>query len=253
MGEVIRYIGFFVAAIIIAFAVLFSDSFVDRGSSYIIQSVFKAEDYKYWKKIDGSFFCQESSEQIESLRDAFLTEIQGEKVNIVYLTNVDVIQCSRYLEEIALKFQDFGVFFAIDLEKNFNSSSLFQNDFTVFNAENYISKFKDYSAAAGWISYIVVDDKSESMTFLERRQFLSLLRDVFTKSFIGFRFDNIVKPTPEMTHPLRKNTSWNQFEPKDEDGDFIISAFPVNELRRTAIYSENLAAITLGTDGQFLN
>ena len=59
-------------------------------------------------------------------------------------------------------------------------------------------------------------------------------------SFVGFRFQNNLRPTPENNHPIRNNVSWNEFVPKEDDGDFIITSFPVTGFKRTQVFTENI-------------
>lgn len=252
MGEVIRYISFIVVITLLGFSTLFADTFFQKNASYIIQPVLRDNNYKYWTEIDGSFFCQEDSPETELVQNQLLSKIPGSKANIIYFKKVDLIQCSRYLEKIQAKIQKYRVLIAISLDIDFKSSQLFTDNFKKFNPSEYLNKFKNYSKDTNWVSYIVVDDKDEAMTFNERREFQSGLRDNFPKSFIGFKFSSQIKPTPQMTHPMRETVAWNNFLPKDDDGDFIITDFPVDSFKRTQVFAQSPSAISPNCDGQFI-
>ncbi len=251
MGEVLRYFIFIIIGLVVIFCVLFSDVYANSERTFLFQKIFKEDNYKYWTKLDGSIFCSEPVDTDSEYKRLQIIRSISFKVDIVYLTGVDLTQCAKYLPSFTETFHYYGLLIALDLEKEFSVKKIFSENFTEIKSEEYVRKFEDYSKASEWVSYIVVDNVIDGMTYSERRSLQVHLRDIFYKSFIGFRFTNTVKPTPEQKHPYRSNVSWNDFLPRDDDGDFVIVNFPVGDFRRTFIYSEEIT-ITSNIDGQFL-
>lgn len=248
MSIILRYILFIILAASLFTGILFADTLRGNDKTFIVQKLFKQENFKYWAKLDGSSFCSKDFNYSDSTP---FSKYVGTKVNVIYLTGVDIKSCAEFIPKLADNFHFYGIQVALDLDAKFETKSVLAEDNSL-KITDYLNQFKSLNSSSEWISYIVIDNVIQGLTFTERRSFQSELRDIFKKSFIGFRFTNDVSPTPDMKHPLRTSIDWNEFLPRDDDGDFVITTFPVGNFKRTSIISENIIAATDDVDGQFV-
>src|SRR5688500_8280765 len=71
---------------------------VSKSTAYI-KPVYSLNNYKYWAKEDGKPYC--FPENREELHKDFknLDKYTGKKVNIIYLQNVDIVDCKDEIQE----------------------------------------------------------------------------------------------------------------------------------------------------------
>lgn len=204
----------------------------------IIRPAIDAKSYKKWAKIDGTLFCKDFIDNDQSPYQK-LQKIVDSKVDIVYLTGVDVLSCKQYIQEISSIFHKYGLSLAMNIDSNPDIKAIKGDDLSGLNLDYYTSKLKDTNGITRFVSYLVFDDALSYFTYSERRQIQSHLRDIYTRSFIGFRFIKSVTPTLDNKNPNR-NIDWNEFLPKDDDGDFVITSIPVSGFKRTSVFTEDI-------------
>ena len=234
----------------IVFSILFADSFSLKDQKSYIRPVFKIKDYKYWKQVEGSEFCTSNALSVSKLISE-VTKVAATKTNVIYFTKTDILACKEYLPAIAEIVHDFGILIAMDLENNVDSSTYFSSNGNV-NLAYFTDKFKDSGSMSEWISYFVFNNAMDRLTFEERKQIRATLRDIFPKSFIGYRFNPTFGPTPENTNPNRVEKQWQDFLPQDDDGDFIITTLPVQGFKRTLVFAENRDVLNDTCSGEFI-
>lgn len=236
---------------LILFSVLLADSTFFHKDKFLIRPAFKSLDYKYWSKLDAKSYCANEPESTSKFL-AKVTEIAATKTNVLYLTNTDILACKDSLPGFADIAQSFGILLAMNLlESGIDSNAYFDESGTL-KLSYFTDKFKDQGSISEWVSYFVFDNAMEKLTFSERQLIRVELRNIFRKSFIGFRFDPKFGPTPENTNPNRKEKQWDEFLPKDDDGDFIITTLPVKDFKRTLVFAEDRKVITELSSGEFL-
>lgn len=208
-------------------------------SKTIIRPAIDTKEYKLWVKVDGKDFCRDKDLSINKSPYDILGKLVDSKVDIVYLENVDILNCINYIQEISIKLHNYGLLLAMNIDLNFDVKNVLGENYSSFDSDYFTKRLDATKDAANWVSYFVFDDSKSLFTFNERRAIQSKLRAIYINSFIGFRFQNHVKPTPANTHPER-NINWEEFTPKEDDGDFIITPIAVSGFKRTQVFTENL-------------
>jgi hypothetical protein len=181
-----------------------------------------------------------------------LESYSNTKTNVVYFQNVDLLECSDYIKQIAEQFHKYNLEIAFNLETKIEREKVFNADFTVINENYFKDKFQKTVFINDWVDYIVFDDAMQFMTFDERRHSQVLLRDIFPKPYLGFRFTKAENSNPDSTHAIRSDKTMKEFLPRDDDGDFIITSISYPKLKRTMIFIEDLSLDRIGADGEFL-
>lgn len=220
------------------FTLVFINSDFPTSKRSVIRPAIDTKDYKIWAKMDGREFCKDSTANDQSPYKA-LGKMVDAKVDIIYLTNVDVVNCGQYIQEISNKLYNYGLALAMNIDSNTDIKAIKGEDLSGLNLDYYTKKLKDTNGVTKLVAYLVFDDALSYFTFSERRQIQSHLRDIYTQSFIGFRFTKSVTATPDNKNPNR-NIDWNEFLPRDDDGDFVITSIPVSGFKRTSVFTENL-------------
>lgn len=210
--------------------------------------------YMFWAKVSGEIVCKEnvSDSDKQNFYDSLGTYSQVQ-INVLYLTQVDIVSCAPFIPSIATKLHEKGILLAMNIDRNIDKNALLGNDLSSLKLEYFDNKLQNIKDKAldRWVSYFVVTNSLNLLTYQERRVVLLKLREFFTSSFIGFEFVDDVVPTPANTHPLRENTSWQDFLPQEDEGDFIITKIPVNGLKRTFVVADNVYSTQ--TDGILLD
>jgi hypothetical protein len=228
---------------------LASNADIFNSKTYIFHSIYKPTNYQYWLEIDGSVLCSEENSSDDTLEKEIITNQVNSKVNIVYFKNVDVIRCSRYIEQIAEVFHFYGYFIAISIDNN----RIFDEDEEIDEEKivNYVKKFDAVKSISRWASYFVIENVHDYIDYEKRIVLISKLREYFTKSFIGFEFSNedsvLVEDGEIITNDFTEN-----FVPRDNDGDFLISDFNVGDFARTAVLAKSPRALSGNISGQYL-
>lgn len=221
---------------------------INYGDNVILRQAYRNPGYLFWTKIEGKDFCQNTDENKKS---DILKTFAHARVNVVYLENVDILTCKEFIPDIATLMHENGLLLAMDIIHDIDKSLLLGEGLDSLQTGFLDEKLKDVKDIDSWVSYLIFDNKQNLLTYSERRSIQIKLRDIFSKSFIGFRFFSNVSPTPENKHPMRQNIDWSDILPKDDDGDFIITPIPVSEFRRTLIITDNV--FSSNSNGQFIN
>jgi hypothetical protein len=222
-------------------------------SRTLIRQVYSQQDYRYWSKEDGKKYCKEMGMLEQEAVYTDLSRYADKKTNVIYFQNVDLIECKEFIQKIAVEFHKRNLEIAFDLEKKFEADKFFTGKFENFDTKYYSEKFKEMGFVSDWVDYIVFNNAMEYLTYSERRTIQTTLRSIFTKPYIGFRFENGMDIEPSSVHPVRNNKFMVDFIPMDDDGDFIIINFPVDSFKRTMVFAEDKEIYRVGINGEFVD
>lgn len=224
------------------------------GSNLILRQPFGSLRYVFWAKVNGEKVCTEniSDAEKQNFYDSLGTFSQV-RINVLYLTEVDIVSCAPFIQSIATKLHEKGILLAMNIDRNIDKNGLLGDDLSSVKLEYFENKLQNIKDKEldRWVSYFVVTNSMNLLTYQERRAVLLKLREFFASSFIGFEFVDNVVPTPANTHPLRENTQWQDFLPQEDEGDFIITKIPVSGLKRTFVVADNVYSTQ--TDGILLD
>jgi hypothetical protein len=212
------------------------DSTRSSNSQTYIRQVHSYEDFKYWSKENSTLFC--TKRDPKSIIAA-LEKYAFKNTNVVLMDQTDIIRCKDNITFIAAELHKRNLALAMYVDINSNYKSLFKDNFSGIQTEFINSTFKDFSFINDWVDYLVIDKGMEYLSYEERRVVQTEMRKIFTKPFIGFRFPNNIVADQNGKHPNRPDKDFSLFEPRDDDGDFIITSIQVESFKRTLIFTEN--------------
>jgi hypothetical protein len=153
----------------------------------------------------------------------------------VYVTNSDIKNCKSFIPALAFQFHKRNFDIAINMDNEFNKDIYLNEERSGYKFSEYVSTFEQDGQVDDWINYIVIDNAFDFFDYKERRELVASLRDVFKKAYIGFRYDNSILLNPISKHPQRVDRTVNDFLPKEDDGDFIITQKISFDFVRTAV------------------
>lgn len=225
------------------------------SNNVIIRQLYFDPSYEFWIQLDFDFECFDYS--IEKL-DKYVNKLQNLDLKgsiVVYINNFDIVNCIPNIVKIIEVLNNKNFLVALDFDHTIDLLSLYDNNmnYNTYFFEKY--KIEDFNDIDLWVSYVVFSNIRNFLTINERRDVLLNLRNLFPRSKIGFKFDKDIYPTIDFKHPNRPNINWDLIKPIDDDGDFIITPWMVNNFKRTLVISDgswvgynNGQIIKLGAD-----
>jgi hypothetical protein len=246
------FIGILINIVIIKSMYLNDVNRTANTTSYIKQ-VYSYEGFKYWSKVDGAKICGDHTKEEEQQSFKTFDEYTNSRTNIIYLQNVDLVGCKDQIQDLAKELHKRNIALALNIEKNFDYKDAFTDEsLTKVKTDYYKNKFKGFEFVNLWVDYLVFDHAMEYLTYNDRRAIQTDLRKIFDKPFIGFRFTRHIDGFPTDNHPNRQNKTLEEFLPRDDDGDFIITSIYVPAFKRTLIFVEDIQTNLATVNGEFL-
>jgi hypothetical protein len=222
------------------------------GKNILIRQVYSKPGFKYWTAIDGKEVCKSMNPDETTAFDNSLNQFADTKTNVIYFQNTNLLDCIDHISTLAALYHKHGLEIAFNLEAEFEEDKVFPLNHASFDSNYYSTKFAKAVFASDWVDYLVFDNGMKSLTFDERRSVQSVLREVFKKPFLGFRFvSDGYDLNPEANHPVREDIKMREFLPRDDDGDFMITNFKPQSLKRTMLFVESTVSDRIGVDGEF--
>jgi len=220
-------------------------------SRSIIKSAYSGRNYTVWERQDGLLYCTASKDLMRAELVKFKA-YADQPVSILYLENVDVFDCRDRVEEISRTLRAYNISLALNLRKSLLYQKYFDENLASIDIRAFEKDVEIVKSASTWLPYLVVDRASDLLSFEERRLMQISLRKYFPQTSIGFRFENRYQGmVHEETHPVRKHLRIKDVLPEDDDGDFMITDYPVYGITRTLYIKEGEFTVP-GSDGEFL-